>query len=277
MTLRYGVLSLLALVTIVLLAIENYETWTAPLQVISEKAGSKKSVTKPDVSRPPGDQKDSRATSSIASYIFIAERNPFHPDRKEFPVVAPPEAQKTEVKKPIVRPQVTLYGVTIVDHYQSATISYPGRPLQKGERETVTVKIGDRVADYKVSQILPDRIDLEAPEDRFQVLLYDAGTPKRRVYAKTENKPATSTSTASGPPAATPEAAKLVPPPGTPPAPGAPRQIPSPPPMAPTPAPSPSVSPAPAPPVPSTPGAAPTYTPGSRTRRFSQPPPTGGQ
>ena len=274
MTLRYGVLSLLALVTIVLLAIENYETWTAPLQAISEKAAPKKSVTKPEVSRPPGDQKDSRATSSIASYTLIAERNPFHPDRKEFPVVVPPEAQKTEVKKPIVRPQVTLYGVTIVDNYQSATISYPGRPLQKGEREIVTVKIGDRVADYKVSQISPDRIDLEAPEDRFQVLLYDAGAPKKRVHAKTENKPATSTSTASGPTAAAPDAARLVPP-GTPPTGGAPGPIPSSPSI--PPGPTPSVTPAPAAPVPSTPGAAPAYTPSSRVRRFSQPPPTGGQ
>src|SRR5271169_6631716 len=101
---KYGVLSLLALVTIVLLAIENYETWTAPLQVISEKAGPKKSVSKAEVPRPPGDQKDSKTTPVAAFYTLIAEKNPFHPDRKEFPVVAPPEVQKTVVKQQIVRP-----------------------------------------------------------------------------------------------------------------------------------------------------------------------------
>ncbi len=100
-----------------------------------------------------------------------------------------------EVKKPIVRPQITLYGVTIGENYQSASISYPGRPLQKGEREIMTVKIGDRIGDYKLAKILPDRIGLEAPEDNFEVLLYDARTPKRRVVARTENKPAAVTST----------------------------------------------------------------------------------
>ena len=190
-------------------------------------------------------------------------------------MVAPPEVQKTMVKQQIVRPQVTLYGVTIVDNYQSATISYPGRPLQKGEREPVTVKIGDRVADFKVSQIFPDRIELEAPEDKFQVLLYDAGAPKKRVYAKTENRPAASTSTASGPTVATPEAAKPATPPGTPTPGGSNRSTPLSP--ATPPGPNPSVTPAPVPPVPSTPGAAPNYIPGSRARRFSQPAPAGGQ
>ena len=98
----------------------------------------------------------------------------------------------------------------------------PRSPFQaglskKGERETVTVKIGDRVGEYKLNKISPDRIGLEAQEDSFEVLLYDAGAPKKRVYAKIENKSATATSTASGPSAPVPEAAKPTPSPGTPP------------------------------------------------------------
>ena len=209
MALRYSVLCLLALFIIVLLALKNYETWTAPLSVPLEKAVSKKSSVKPESPPASGDQKDGKAAPSIASYIFIAEKNPFHPDRKEFPIIA--EAAKPEVKKPVVRPQVTLYGVTIVGDYRSASISYPGRSLQKGERETMTAKVGDRIGEYQMTKILSDRIGLETPEDSFEVLLYDSRTPKKRVSVKTENKPASVTSAIPAPPAP-PEAAKPAPP-----------------------------------------------------------------
>lgn len=276
MTLRHGVLCLLALIIIVLLAFENYETWTAPIEPVSQKAGPKKASVKPEGSKPPVDQKDPNARPSIASYIFIAEKNPFHPDRKEFPI---PEVPKVEVKKPIVRPQVTLYGVTIVGDYQSATISYPGRPLQKGERETITVRIGDQVGEYKVSQILQDRIGLKTEEDSFEVNLYNT---KKRTSVKTENRPAAVVSTAPGSTGTTPEGAKPVP--VTIGAPEAPRVTPLPPGRTPTPAPSaPGVTPPAAvqapgvtPPAPIQPPAGGLGVPSSRTRRF-QPTTPGGQ
>lgn len=261
MALRYSVLCLLALFITVLLALKNYETWTTPLSVPSEKAISKKPGVKPESPLAPGDQKDGKAAPSVASYIFIAEKNPFHPDRKEFPIIAEPA--KPEAKKPVVRPQVTLYGVTIVGDYRSASISYPGRSLQKGEREIVTVKTGDRVGEYKLAKILEDRIGLEAPEDSFEVLLYDARVPKKRVYARTENKPASVTSTIPAPPAP-PEAAKPAPSRAAE-APGAPVRgaIAS----APMPTPvTPAIGPGPAP-TPTTP----------RTRRWYGPRPSGGE
>ncbi len=203
MTLKYGVLCLLAILIAMLLALKNYGTWTSPLVVSSEKTVSKKAVPKPEAGQPGGEQRDQKtAPPSIASYIFIAQNNPFSPDRKEFPIPAATPAAGAEIKKPIVRPQVTLYGVTIAGEYRSASISYPGRPLQKGERETVTVKTGDRVGEYKVAAISEDRIKLEIPEDNFEVFLYDARTPKRRVVARTENKPAAVTSTPAAPPEA---------------------------------------------------------------------------
>lgn len=251
MTLKYGVLSFLALFMIVLLALKNYDTWTVPLDATAEKAAPKKPGAKPESQQPPADQKDQKTAPSIASYIAIAEKNPFHPDRKEFPVITQP--QTPAVKPPPVRPQVTLYGVTIVGDYSSASISYPGRPLQKGEREVITVKVGDRVGEYKLAKVLEDRIGLEAPEDSFEVFLYDAKAPKRRVYAKTENKPAAVTSTVPGPP--------------EPPKPGAPATASS---QGPVGAPvQPGIAQAPVP-RPVTPAA----TPSSRTRRFYGPAPS---
>ena len=270
MTLKHGVLCLLALVTIILLAFENYETWTARIEPVSQKAGPKKASVKPEGPKSPVDRKDSNAQSSIASYISIAEKNPFHPDRKEFPI---PEVPKVEVKKPIVRPQVTLYGVTIVEDYRSATISFPGKPLQKGEKETLTVRIGGQVGEYRVNQILQDRIGLKTEEDSFEVFLYDMKTPKKRTYVKTENRPAAIVSTAPGSAGTTAEGAKPVP--GAVGALGAAKTSPLPPGMAPTRTSSPSgaSTPAPTPPGVAPPAAssipgAPPGIPASRTRRF---------
>ena len=195
MTLKYGVFCLLGLFIAVLLALKNYETWTGPVSAVPEKAVPKKTGVKPENPPPQGERKDQ---DSIASYIAIAEKNPFHPDRTEFPVLVPEPAK--ELKKAIVRPQVTLYGVTLAGDYRSASVSYPGRPIQKGEREVVNVKIGDRVGEYKLAKIAEDRIVLEAPEDGFEVLLYDAKAPKKRVYAWTESKPAAMTSALPGSP-----------------------------------------------------------------------------
>ena len=136
-----------------------------------------------------GDKKES---PNPYPHVIISEKNIFSPDRREFPTQAKPE-----VRKPIVRPQISLYGVTLADNYQSACIGNSGSPAKKGEREVMTLKIGDRIGEYKLAKILPDRIALEAMEDTFEVLLYDPSKPKKRVYAKTESKPAAITTTIS--------------------------------------------------------------------------------
>jgi hypothetical protein len=187
---RYGVLSLFAFFAILALAFENYDTWTHPVKVRPEKGATKKSVEK--IENPPaeGGQKES---TDIQSYIFISQNNIFAPERKEFPIVAPPPPAQPVIK-PIVRPKITLYGVMLADDYQSASI-VDDRPKTKGERETRNVKVGDPIGEFKVAQILPDRIVMEATGDSFEVLLYDAKSPKQRTYAKTEAKPAAVTTT----------------------------------------------------------------------------------
>ena len=45
----------------------------------------------------------------------------------------------------------------------------------------MNLKIGDRVGEYKLVKILPDRIALEAMEDTFEVLLSDPNKPKQRI------------------------------------------------------------------------------------------------
>jgi hypothetical protein len=76
----------------------------------------------------------------------------------------------------------------------------------------MTLTIGDRVGEYKLAKILPDRITMEAGEDSFEVLLFDSTVPKRRTITRTEAKPAEITSTSPAPvpaPAAAPRAAEV--------------------------------------------------------------------
>jgi hypothetical protein len=131
--------------------------------------------------------KNQRAPADIQAYISISNKNIFSPERKEFPFIPNPSA---EAKQPMVRPQIVLYGVVLAGAYQSASIVNPGRPLKKGEREMMSLKVGDHVGDYALTKILPDRIVMEAAGDSFEVLLYDAKSPKQRTYTKTEIKPA---------------------------------------------------------------------------------------
>ncbi len=167
--------------------------WTLTSFAAPEKAEMKAG---PKVENPPA-ARESKEFTPIESYIFISEKNIFNPERKEFPIHAPPPAP--EVKKPIVRPQVALHGVTLAGEYEAASVSNPGRVMKPGERELLTLRTGESVGDYKLAKILPDRIVLQSPEDSFEVLLYDPKVAKKRSDIKTENKPATVTSLAPAP------------------------------------------------------------------------------
>lgn len=196
---RYAVLSLIALCLIALLIVKNYETWTRPVEVAPERSTVRKQEAKAEPSPASRAQKTAGMVSPDAATIAV--KNIFSPDRKDFPV------QSAEGRK-IVRPQVVLYGVTIGETYQFASITNPGRHLVRGERETMSIKVGDRVGDYKLAKVLPDRIVLEGAEDSFEVLLHDAKVPKKRMEVRTDTKPAAVTSTVP-----TPEAPKTATPP----------------------------------------------------------------
>ncbi len=190
MSSKYGFLSFLALGVLLLLIFKNYEVWTRPIGLEPEMNVGKKSQSKPqNRPDPPSAIGPQRESASIKSSVSIAAKNIFSPERKDFPI------PMGDGRKELVRPQIVLYGVTIVGDYRAASVANPGRPLQKGERETFTVRAGERIGDYKLAKILSDRITLEAQGDTFEVLLYDSKTPKRRTDVRTEGRPATVTST----------------------------------------------------------------------------------
>jgi hypothetical protein len=191
MSLKYGALCLVLLLMVFFLATKSYDALIHPLELIPDKGVVKKSGSKTEglpvmaVAKEP---------APIASYSSIAEKNIFNPERKDFKVTGP-----GSVMKPTGRPQVVLYGVTIAENYQSASVVNPGRPLKKGEREQMTLKLGERIGEYKLAKVSSDRITLEAQGDTFEVLLYDPRTPKKRTEVRTESKPATPTQEAVPP------------------------------------------------------------------------------
>ncbi len=190
----------------ILLVSKIYNTRTHYVEFTPAKEATKKAVAKTETPKITEEKKESLNTSS---HLIIPGKNIFSPERTDFPVQSGPEG-----KKPLVRPQIILYGVTMAGDYQSASISNPGRPLKKGEREAITLKIGDKVGEYKLAKILSDRVALEAVEDTFEVLLYDPAKPKQRLYAKTETKPASITTvlpTSPAPSAASSASSQITP------------------------------------------------------------------
>ena len=190
MSSRYGVFCFLLSFVVALLAYKNYEIWSFPAAAPPKKEAAKKTEARTETSLAP---RSSQEAPPRASFLAIAEKNIFNPERKEFPFAA------MEQPKPTVRPQITLYGVAIAEGYQSASITQTGKPIPKGERETTTVKIGDRIGDYNLTKIMPDRIQLTNGEDSFEVLLFDPKAPKKRIDVKTPSKPVAVTSTLPGP------------------------------------------------------------------------------
>jgi hypothetical protein len=176
---KYKILNFILFAVVLSTAFMNYETW-------SHSNGSGKSVAQRPEVRVENQNKTAALAvqeepESIPSFRIIAEKNIFNPERKDFPS---PGLTPAEQPKPVVRPQVILSGGVISDDYQAASVSSPGRPLRKGEREAMTLKLGSKIGEYKLAKISADRITFEAGGDSFEVLLYDRKKPKARVEVK---------------------------------------------------------------------------------------------
>jgi hypothetical protein len=202
MSFKYIILNLLLMFVVLMVSLENYDTWTQRFELLPEHQETvKKSAVK--IENPPtvGTNKE---LTSLRSFIVISEKNIFSPERKDFPILT---AGKSN---PMTRPQVILYGVTIAGDFQAASITSPGRPLRKGERESLTLKVGEKIGEYKLAKVLPDRIMLENTNDSFEVLLHDPRNPKKRMEVKTEVKPPTASTQPAPAPASSPAATPAI-------------------------------------------------------------------
>ncbi len=182
MSRRFWLINLLLVFILALLSTKVYEVWTRPSTGGLEPIASK---PKPAPSSPQLSVSGKKETAPAKGFQSISEKNLFSPERKEFPILATPGGGKGTG-----RPTVVLYGVTLGDDYQFALITNPARRPERGDRETMSVKVGDKVGEYQVAKISADRITLESDVDSFDVLLYDPSQPKKRATPATPPPPA---------------------------------------------------------------------------------------
>ena len=105
-----------------------------------------------------------------SDYTVIGELNLFHPERR-----VPVDKKAEEIPKP----ELILYGTMIQDNVQYAFIEDKKNPKTtpgRGNRQT-TIKKGDVIGGFVVSEIGTDRITLTKGDDKMTVLL--ANTDKR--------------------------------------------------------------------------------------------------
>jgi hypothetical protein len=105
-----------------------------------------------------------------SDYTVIGELNLFHPERR-----VPVDRKAEEIPKP----ELILYGTMVQDNVQYAFIEDKKNPKTtpgRGSRQT-TIKKGDVVGGFVVSEIGTDRITLTKGDDKMTVLL--TNTDKR--------------------------------------------------------------------------------------------------
>lgn len=176
MSKRFYLINFFLILIIVFLSVKNYKEWTHPSPKGKEATAQKQKTNVSSASASMVGLVGGKEIPSPANFKQISDKNIFNPERKEYPVPLTP----SDVKKPVVRPNIMLYGVAIGGEFHSAVVNNPGRRIDKGERETMTVMVGDKVGEYTVAKILEDRITMETAEDSFDVLLYDPSRQKKR-------------------------------------------------------------------------------------------------
>lgn len=118
-----------------------------------------------------------------SAYKVVVERPLFSPDRAmPEEVEEPPEAEEKKELKVAGR-KIVLYGVIIMDDMKTALIANPAP--RAGAKQSIWVKVGDAVGDFKVTGIKKETIILAEGAKKHEILLYDKNNPKQRVGVKT--------------------------------------------------------------------------------------------
>ncbi|MDM8522737.1 hypothetical protein QUF80_05130 [Desulfococcaceae bacterium HSG8] len=127
-----------------------------------------------------------RRMPSETAYNVVADRNLFSPDRAEF-IPEEPESEPEVKPLRVSGKKITLYGVILTDHYQSALIDNPLRGPD--ERKNKWVKTGDTIGELEVAEIRKGSILLTEGDDTYEIPLYDKTKPKRQGKIKKASKP----------------------------------------------------------------------------------------
>ncbi len=136
------------------------------------------------------------AAATAPDYAVVAQQNPFHPERND--AVPPPPTQAAAPNGP----PPLIYGSMILGKEKFALMGTEQDPKPHKVME------GDSFNGYKLAQVMPQSVVLEANGSKNEVMLYNALSRLRRDYARTPPPPppsaAQSATTVSANPASVP-------------------------------------------------------------------------
>ncbi|OPX41361.1 MAG: hypothetical protein B1H13_02425 [Desulfobacteraceae bacterium 4484_190.3] len=132
-------------------------------------------------------------------YDVVVSKNLFSPERTEAKPDKAKESPKAKAKDPKADKllmaslkKIVLYGVVIADDYKSALVTdvktskvfaksrYSRHPQKGAKKELIWVKVGDDLGDFKVADIMEDRVLLKNGSKSYDILLYDENKSKIR-------------------------------------------------------------------------------------------------
>ena len=124
---------------------------------------------------------------SAADYTIVVQQNLFHPERH-----LPAEKKAEDALLP--KPEFILYGTMVTKDISLAYISDRNSPPPAGKRH-LTLKKGDLLSGYMLTEIEEDRVVMEKEEDKLTIYLYDSQKMKNK------ETPSAQQPQAPGPPA----------------------------------------------------------------------------
>jgi hypothetical protein len=127
-----------------------------------------------------------------SDYTVIGELNLFHPERR-----VPVDKKAEEIPKP----ELILYGTMVQDNVQYAFIEDKKNPKTtpgRGSRQA-TIKKGDVIGGFVVSEIGTDRITLTKGDDKMTVLLTSSTDKRNGSTGSTSTQKPTQTPTSGAP------------------------------------------------------------------------------
>jgi len=132
-------------------------------------------------------------------YDVVVSKNLFSPERTEAKPDKAKESLKAKAKDPKADKllmaslkKIVLYGVVIADDYKSALVTdvktskvfaksrYSRHPQKGAKKELIWVKVGDDLGDFKVADIMEDKVLLKNGSKSYDILLYDENKSKSR-------------------------------------------------------------------------------------------------
>jgi len=115
-----------------------------------------------------GEEPSEKEGLSFTDHMIIAEQNPFHPER-----IIPAITVEKKDEKPLLRPDIVLYGTVVSQEISLAQIEDNRSPLTTpgGRKRLRVIKKGEEIEGFILKEIGTDRIILVRGDEKMIVNL----------------------------------------------------------------------------------------------------------